>query len=47
MEYCSMGDLSQYIKRKKGKHISRGPAGGLSEDVVRHFLKQLGMFIWE
>ncbi|GAB5593238.1 Serine/threonine-protein kinase [Umbelopsis nana] len=41
MEYCSMGDLSQYIKRKKGKHISRGPAGGLSEDVVRHFLKQL------
>ncbi|KAI9289116.1 kinase-like domain-containing protein [Umbelopsis sp. AD052] len=41
MEYCSMGDLSQYIKRKKSKHISRGPAGGLSEDVVRHFLKQL------
>ncbi|KAM3581837.1 Serine/threonine-protein kinase [Umbelopsis sp. WA50703] len=41
MEYCSLGDLSQYIKRKKGKHVSRGPAGGLSEDIVRHFLKQL------
>lgn len=38
MEYCSMGDLAQYIKRKRP---SKGARGGLSEHFVRHFLKQL------
>ncbi|KAI7879377.1 kinase-like protein [Lichtheimia hyalospora FSU 10163] len=38
MEYCSMGDLAQYIKRKRS---SKGTRGGLSEHFVRHFLKQL------
>ncbi|KAI8149366.1 kinase-like domain-containing protein [Fennellomyces sp. T-0311] len=41
MEYCSMGDLSQYIKRRRSHKSSRGPSGGLSERLVRHFLKQL------
>ncbi|KAG9293853.1 hypothetical protein G9A89_019191 [Geosiphon pyriformis] len=51
MEYCSLGDLSNYIKRRgdlKGANItgisvapSRAPPSGLSEYVVFHFLKQL------
>ncbi|KAH9247717.1 hypothetical protein BASA84_000132 [Batrachochytrium salamandrivorans] len=51
MEYCSLGDLSIFIK-KKGMvgpllHSSRstlhfnGPWGGLHETVIRHFLAQL------
>lgn len=43
MEYCSMGDLAQYIKRKRP---SKGTRGGLSEHFVRHFLKQLGKLLW-
>ncbi|KAJ1561818.1 Serine/threonine-protein kinase, partial [Nowakowskiella sp. JEL0078] len=48
MEYCSMGDLSAFIKRSgriagtEGITLPlSGPWGGLSELVVRHFLKQL------
>ncbi|KAF9314265.1 Serine/threonine-protein kinase [Podila horticola] len=43
MEYCSQGDLSQYIKRKGDGPTSLPPPpeGGLHEVVVRHFLKQL------
>ncbi|KAF9932934.1 Serine/threonine-protein kinase, partial [Linnemannia zychae] len=43
MEYCSQGDLSQYIKRKGDGHPSlpSPPGGGLNEIIVRHFLKQL------
>ncbi|KAG9327806.1 hypothetical protein KVV02_000252 [Mortierella alpina] len=43
MEYCSQGDLSQYIKRKGDGPLSLPPpaGGGLHEVVVRHFLKQL------
>ncbi|KAL0085906.1 hypothetical protein J3Q64DRAFT_1639087 [Phycomyces blakesleeanus] len=41
MEYCSVGDLSQYIRRIRSHKSTRGPAGGLPEHVVRHFLKQL------
>ncbi|KAI9021649.1 kinase-like domain-containing protein [Phycomyces nitens] len=41
MEYCSVGDLSQYIRRIRSHKATRGPAGGLPENVVRHFLKQL------
>ncbi|KAJ3127456.1 Serine/threonine-protein kinase [Nowakowskiella sp. JEL0407] len=47
MEYCSMGDLSAFIK-KKGKipgvtnpEIYAGHWGGLSDVIVRHFLKQI------
>ncbi|KAF8932039.1 Serine/threonine-protein kinase [Dissophora ornata] len=43
MEYCSQGDLSQYIKRRGDGPPSLPPpyGGGLHEVVVRHFLKQL------
>ncbi|KAG0187643.1 Serine/threonine-protein kinase [Apophysomyces sp. BC1034] len=41
MEYCSMGDLSQYIRKIRSNKALRGSAGGLPERVVRHFLKQL------
>ncbi|KAI9309221.1 kinase-like domain-containing protein [Cunninghamella echinulata] len=41
MDYCSLGDLSQYIKRIRNNKSTRGPLGGLPEDTVRHFLKQL------
>ncbi|KAI9266957.1 kinase-like domain-containing protein [Sporodiniella umbellata] len=42
MEYCSLGDLSHYIKQAKtNKTMKKGSTGGLSERVVRHFLKQL------
>lgn len=38
-----MGDLAQYIKRKRP---SKGARGGLSEHFVRHFLKQLGKWCY-
>ncbi|KAG0313001.1 Serine/threonine-protein kinase [Dissophora globulifera] len=43
MEYCSQGDLSQYIKRRGDgpPSLPAPPGGGLHETVVRHFLKQL------
>ncbi|CAG8572433.1 5553_t:CDS:10 [Paraglomus occultum] len=48
MEYCSMGDLSSYIKRRRDvsgsgavSHTRSNTPIGLSEHVVRHFLKQL------
>ncbi|KAJ3410671.1 Serine/threonine-protein kinase [Chytridiales sp. JEL 0842] len=61
MEFCSMGDLSAYIKKKGNIGLNStpgrsstnpamsdpsinpiaGPWGGLSEYVVRHYLRQL------
>ncbi|PLB54673.1 Serine/threonine-protein kinase ATG1 [Aspergillus steynii IBT 23096] len=52
MEYCALGDLSMFIKRREtlGEHrytkdmIAKYPnprGGALNEVVVRHFLKQL------
>ncbi|MCJ1400615.1 Serine/threonine-protein kinase [Xylographa trunciseda] len=52
MEYCQMGDLSYFIKRRDQLHrnahtadmVRKYPnphAGGLHEVVVRHFLQQL------
>jgi serine/threonine-protein kinase ULK/ATG1 len=52
MEYCELGDLSYFIKKRDKlgdnpalKHMVRKypipPVGGLNEVVVRHFLKQL------
>lgn len=40
MEYCLLGDLSVYIKRT-GPGVVPNEWGGLHEDVVRHFLRQL------
>ena len=53
MEYCSLGDLSNFIKRKGVLAGASGennwgaiasPWGGLNEAVVLHFLRQLGTF---
>ncbi|KAK9708573.1 Serine/threonine-protein kinase, variant 3 [Basidiobolus ranarum] len=41
MEYCSMGDLSNLIKKRKDIQEAEGPAGGLNENIVKHFLRQL------
>lgn len=52
MEYCALGDLSQFIKRRdslKDHKYTRPmiakypnvPGGALNEVIVRHFLKQL------
>ncbi|KAI8070253.1 kinase-like domain-containing protein [Thamnidium elegans] len=41
MEFCSLGDLSHYIRNVRENKAAKGPAGGLPERVVRHFLKQL------
>jgi serine/threonine-protein kinase ULK/ATG1 len=41
MEYCSMGDLAGFIRHGADRYGLRGPAGGLSEHVIRHFLRQL------
>ncbi|KAI9880292.1 MAG: Serine/threonine-protein kinase [Pleopsidium flavum] len=52
MEFCQLGDLSYFIKKRDtlGKHASTADmirkypnpqGGGLNEVVVRHFLKQL------
>lgn len=53
MEFCSMGDLSNYIKRRGDVSSiattdSSAPplkptTNGLNEYVVRHFLLQLGI----
>ncbi len=52
MEYCELGDLSYFIKKRDKladnpalrdmvRKYPMPPAGGLNEVVVRHFLKQL------
>ncbi|KAL4885500.1 hypothetical protein BJY04DRAFT_135067 [Aspergillus karnatakaensis] len=52
MEYCALGDLSQFIKRRESlrehsytRHMMAKypnvPGGALNEVLVRHFLKQL------
>lgn len=52
MEFCQLGDLSYFIKKRDtlGKHASTADmirkypnpqGGGLNEVIVRHFLKQL------
>lgn len=56
MEYCELGDLSYFIKKRDtiGRHettanmVKKYPnpaAGGLNEVIVRHFLKQLASAI--
>jgi serine/threonine-protein kinase ULK2 len=52
MEYCELGDLSYFIKKRDKladnpalrdmvRRYPMPPAGGLNEVIVRHFLKQL------
>lgn len=52
MEFCELGDLSYFIKKKNSlnlhetmaetiKKYPNPPGGGLNEVIVRHFLKQL------
>ncbi|KAI8378663.1 kinase-like domain-containing protein [Choanephora cucurbitarum] len=41
MEFCSLGDLSHYIKEKRPSQPTKDSAGGLEQPVVRHFLRQL------
>ena len=52
MEYCQLGDLSYFIKKREDfarnaytadmfRHYPNPPGGGLNEVIVRHFLKQL------
>lgn len=53
MEYCSLGDLSYFFRKRKEitdslplinslfKRYPTSPDNGLHEDVARHFLKQL------
>lgn len=52
MEYCALGDLSQFIKKRESlfdhsytremiRKYPNAPGGALNEVVVRHFLKQL------
>lgn len=38
LEYCAGGDVADYLHRQ-------GIRGRVSEDVARHFLRQLGMFV--
>lgn len=56
MEYCAMGDLSMFIKKRDtlvDHELTRDiiekypnpPGGGLNEVLVRHFLKQLASAI--
>ena len=53
MEYCSLGDLSYFIKKRDKlhlipaasvipRHYPNNAVGGLNEVVVRHFLQQVG-----
>jgi serine/threonine-protein kinase ULK/ATG1 len=41
MEFCTGGDLSQFIKKRTERPAIQGPAGGLREDLVKHLLMQL------
>ncbi|KAJ1955638.1 Serine/threonine-protein kinase, partial [Linderina pennispora] len=42
MEFCSLGDLAGYMRRRKEHPSLRNPHGGLNQAIVRHFVVQLG-----
>ncbi|PVU87388.1 hypothetical protein BB561_006362 [Smittium simulii] len=42
MEYCSLGDLSIYIKARKKLPIMQNPFGGLSYNIIQSFVSQIG-----
>ncbi|KAJ2689401.1 Serine/threonine-protein kinase [Coemansia spiralis] len=42
MEYCSLGDLAGYMRKRKEHSALRNEYGGLSMHIVRSFVSQLG-----
>ncbi|KAJ2889691.1 Serine/threonine-protein kinase, partial [Coemansia aciculifera] len=42
MEYCSLGDLASYMRKRKEHPALRNEFGGLSMHIVRSFVSQLG-----
>ncbi|KAJ2812831.1 Serine/threonine-protein kinase [Coemansia furcata] len=42
MEYCSLGDLAGYMRKRKDHAALRNEYGGLSMHIVRSFVSQLG-----
>ncbi|KAJ2910260.1 Serine/threonine-protein kinase [Coemansia aciculifera] len=42
MEYCSLGDLAGYMRKRKEHPALRNEFGGLSMHIVRSFVSQLG-----
>ncbi|KAJ2713130.1 Serine/threonine-protein kinase [Coemansia spiralis] len=43
MEYCSLGDLSDYMRRCRELPVLRNSHGGLHMDIARSFVHQLGV----
>ncbi|KAJ1722428.1 Serine/threonine-protein kinase [Coemansia erecta] len=42
MEYCALGDLASYLRKRKEHPALRNEYGGLNMDIVRQFVSQLG-----
>ncbi|KAJ2357850.1 Serine/threonine-protein kinase, partial [Coemansia sp. RSA 2618] len=42
MEYCSLGDLAAYMRKRKEHAALRNSFGGLNMDIARSFVFQLG-----
>ncbi|KAJ2161789.1 Serine/threonine-protein kinase [Coemansia sp. RSA 552] len=42
MEYCSLGDLAGYMRKTRGHGAMRNSFGGLSIEIARSFVQQLG-----
>ncbi|KAJ2558798.1 Serine/threonine-protein kinase [Coemansia sp. RSA 1933] len=42
MEYCSLGDLASYMRKRKDNPSLRNIDGGLNMDIARSFVCQLG-----
>ncbi|KAI9505454.1 Serine/threonine-protein kinase [Coemansia spiralis] len=42
MEYCSLGDLAGYLRKRKDAPAIHGTHGGLRLEIVRSFVRQLG-----
>ncbi|KAJ1666235.1 Serine/threonine-protein kinase [Coemansia sp. RSA 1813] len=42
MEYCSLGDLASYMRKRKDAPALRNMDGGLNMDIARSFVCQLG-----
>ncbi|KAJ2763838.1 Serine/threonine-protein kinase, partial [Coemansia nantahalensis] len=43
MEYCSLGDLSDYMRRSRDVAVMRNSHGGLHMTIARSFVHQLGV----
>ncbi|KAJ2371519.1 Serine/threonine-protein kinase, partial [Coemansia sp. RSA 2607] len=42
MEYCALGDLASYLRKRKEHPALRNEYGGLNMNIVRQFVTQLG-----